>query len=78
MGSFAAQQYVLGHRDEIAALVLSQTAAIDLLEPDSISDRCLRSLTSAAAGAPSPIQLGAHTLVGPGIPLLLRGALVRS
>jgi len=33
MGSFAAQQYVLDHSDRIAALALSGTAAIDLLEP---------------------------------------------
>jgi alpha-beta hydrolase superfamily lysophospholipase len=33
MGSFAAQQYVLDNSDELAALVLTGTAAIDLLEP---------------------------------------------
>lgn len=33
MGSFAAQQYVLDHSDELAALVLTGTAALDLLEP---------------------------------------------
>jgi alpha-beta hydrolase superfamily lysophospholipase len=33
MGSFAAQQYLLDHSDRIAGLVLSGTAAIDLLEP---------------------------------------------
>ena len=33
MGSFAAQQYVLDHSNRIAGLVLSGTAAIDLLEP---------------------------------------------
>ena len=33
MGSFAAQQYVLDHSDELAGLVLTGTAAIDLLEP---------------------------------------------
>jgi alpha-beta hydrolase superfamily lysophospholipase len=33
MGSFAAQQYVLDHSDRLAGLVLSGTAAIDLLEP---------------------------------------------
>ena len=33
MGSFAAQQYMLDHSDRIAALALSGTAAIDLLEP---------------------------------------------
>ena len=33
MGSFAAQQHVLDHGDELAALVLTGTAALDLLEP---------------------------------------------
>jgi alpha-beta hydrolase superfamily lysophospholipase len=33
MGSFAAQQYMLDHSGRIAGLVLSGTAAIDLLEP---------------------------------------------
>ncbi len=33
MGSFAAQQYVLDHSGDIAALALTGTAAIDLLEP---------------------------------------------
>jgi alpha-beta hydrolase superfamily lysophospholipase len=33
MGSFAAQQYVLDHSEELAGLVLTGTAAIDLLEP---------------------------------------------
>jgi alpha-beta hydrolase superfamily lysophospholipase len=33
MGSFAAQQYVLDHSGDIEALVLTGTAAIDLLEP---------------------------------------------
>lgn len=33
MGSFAAQQYVLDHSAELAGLVLTGTAALDLLEP---------------------------------------------
>jgi alpha-beta hydrolase superfamily lysophospholipase len=33
MGSFAVQQYLLDHSDRVAAVVLSGTAAIDLLEP---------------------------------------------
>ena len=33
MGSFAAQQYLLDHSDDVTAVVLSGTAAIDLLEP---------------------------------------------
>ena len=45
----------------------------DLLLPDGISDPWLGALTRAAAGATVPIQLGAHTLVGPGVRLLLKG-----
>jgi alpha-beta hydrolase superfamily lysophospholipase len=33
MGSFAAQQYVLDHSGELAGLVLTGTAVLDLLEP---------------------------------------------
>jgi alpha-beta hydrolase superfamily lysophospholipase len=33
MGSFAAQQYLLEHSDEVDAVVLSGTAALDALEP---------------------------------------------
>lgn len=33
MGSFAAQQYLLDHSGDVSAVVLSGTAAIDLLEP---------------------------------------------
>jgi CTP:molybdopterin cytidylyltransferase MocA len=47
--------------------------ASDLLRPDGIADPWLQALTAAAAGARIPILLGAHTLVGPGIPVLLRG-----
>jgi hypothetical protein len=48
--------------------------ASDLLRADEVSDPWLRALTESAAAAPVPIVLGAHTLVGPGIPLLLHGA----
>ncbi|SDS29470.1 Lysophospholipase, alpha-beta hydrolase superfamily [Nocardioides scoriae] len=33
MGSFATQQFLLGHADDVDAVVLTGTAAIDLLEP---------------------------------------------
>ncbi|MEA2622273.1 MAG: hypothetical protein QOH61_1183 [Chloroflexota bacterium] len=48
--------------------------ASDLLRSDSVADPWLRTLTESAAGSASPIVLGAHTLVGPGIPLVLRRA----
>ncbi len=47
--------------------------ASDLLHRDAISDPWLSAIARAAADAPIPILLGAHTLVGPGIPILLRG-----
>ena len=46
--------------------------ASDLLLPDQVADPWLRSLTTAAADAPIPVALGAHSLVGPGLPLALR------
>lgn len=46
--------------------------ASDLLLPDRIDDPWLRELTNAARDAPIPILLGGHSLVGPGIRLLLR------
>jgi len=45
--------------------------ASDLLRFGTIRDAWLRDLTSAAAAAAMPILLGGHTLVGPGLPLLL-------
>jgi hypothetical protein len=45
--------------------------ASDLLLPDAVTDPWLAALTRAAADAPVPIALGAHTLVGPGIRVLL-------
>ena len=47
--------------------------ASDLLLAEKIADPWLRSLTAAVASAPIPILLGGHTLVGPGVRLLLRG-----
>jgi hypothetical protein len=47
--------------------------ASDLLLPDRIADPWLRALTVSAVAAPIPILLGGHSLVGPGLRLLLRG-----
>jgi hypothetical protein len=46
--------------------------ASDLLLVDRIRDPWLQALTASAARAPIPIVLGGHTLVGPGIRLVLR------
>ena len=48
--------------------------ASDLLRADDVADPWLAALTSTAARSPLPILLGAHSIVGPGIPVLLRRA----
>ncbi len=45
--------------------------ASDLLRPDDVTDPWLRDLTASAASASIPILLGAHTLVGPGVSIVL-------
>ena len=45
--------------------------ASDLLLPARVTDSWLRALTTSAAEAPIPILLGGHTLVGPGLRLVL-------
>jgi hypothetical protein len=58
--------------DERSWPVAEDRYASDLLRPATIGDRWLHDLTAAAAAAPMPILLGGHTLVGPGVRLLLR------
>jgi hypothetical protein len=48
--------------------------ASDLLRAAEVADPWLRELTESAAASPAPILLGAHTLVGPGVRLVLRPA----
>ena len=65
---------LLAHRlgaDEAASPAAEDRFASDLLLPQRIVDPWLRQLTAAAVGAPIPILLGGHSLVGPGIRLLL-------
>jgi hypothetical protein len=57
-------------RDERAWPSPEDRFASDLLRPDDVRDPWLAALTRSAATAPIPILLGAHTLVGPGLPLL--------
>ena len=45
--------------------------ASDLLLPERIADPWLRELTRSARDAPIPVLLGGHTLVGPGLRLVL-------
>ena len=65
---------LLAHRlgtDEEAWPPPEDRFASDLLLPERIGDAWLRSLTAAAAAAPIPVLLGGHTLVGPGLRLLV-------
>jgi hypothetical protein len=48
--------------------------ASDLLLPERIGDPWLRELTASAAAARIPVLLGGHTLVGPGVRLVIGGA----
>ncbi len=45
--------------------------ASDLLLADRIADPWLRELTASVVAAPTPILLGGHTLVGPGVRLVV-------
>jgi CTP:molybdopterin cytidylyltransferase MocA len=65
---------LLAHRlgvDETGWPPAEDRFASDLLVPEGIADPWLRALTQAAADAPIPVLLGGHTLVGPGLRLLL-------
>ena len=67
---------LLAHRlgaDEAGWPVPEDRHASDLLLPDRIGDPWLRSLTASAVEAAIPILLGGHSLVGPGVRLVLRG-----
>ena len=64
---------LLAHRlgaDEDAWPPPEDRFASDLLLPDRIGDPWLRALTVGALGAPIPVLLGGHTLVGPGLRLM--------
>jgi hypothetical protein len=65
---------LLAHRlgaDERAWPPAEDRFASDLLIPDLIADEWLRDLTRSALAARIPILLGGHSLVGPGVRLLL-------
>lgn len=67
---------LLAHRlgaDETAWPAAEDRFASDLLLHEGISDPWLRDLTRAAAEAPIPVLIGGHTLVGPGLRLLIKG-----
>lgn len=71
---------LLAHRlgaDERAWPAAEDRFASDLLLADRIRDPWLRALTSAASSGPVPILLGGHSLVGPGIRLVVPRAPTR-
>jgi hypothetical protein len=47
--------------------------ASDVLLPTCVADPWLRELTEAAVTTPIPVLLGGHSLVGPGVPLVIGG-----
>lgn len=65
---------LLAHRlgaDEAAWPPAEDRFASDLLLADRVADPWLRALTASAAAATIPILLGGHTLVGPGVRLIV-------
>jgi hypothetical protein len=58
-------------RDEAGWPVAEDRFASDLLLHEQVKDPWLQALTRSAAEAPIPVLLGGHTLVGPGLRLLL-------
>ena len=66
---------ILAHRlgpDESVWPSAGDRFASDLHRAHHVKDPWLRALTESAAANARPILLGGHTLVGPGIPILLR------
>ena len=61
-------------RDAVRAIVLDPDERVLLVRfelPERVADPWLRALTEAALGASIPVLLGGHTLVGPGIRLVV-------
>ena len=74
-GAIIDSRVLLAHRlgaEEAAWPSAADRFASDLLRADDVLDDWLGKLTRAAAKARPPILLGGHSLVGPGVPLLLR------
>jgi len=73
-GAIVDSRVLLAHRlgaDESRWPSAEDRFASDLLLADRIADPWLRELTQAAVGSRIPILLGGHSLVGPGVRLLL-------
>ena len=68
---------LLAHRvgaDETGWPAAEDRFASDLLLAEGIADPWLREFTTSAAAASIPVLLGGHTLVGPGVRLVIGGA----
>ena len=75
-GAIIDSRVLIAHRfgaDEGRWPAAEDRFASDLLLPERIADPWLRELTASAAAAPIPVVLGGHTLVGPGVRLVLGG-----
>ncbi|MGZ8514271.1 MAG: hypothetical protein ACXW4H_04115, partial [Candidatus Limnocylindrales bacterium] len=73
-GAIVDSRVLLAHRlgaDERRWPAAEDRFASDVLLADRVGDPWLRELTQAALAAPIPILLGGHSLVGPGVRLLL-------
>ena len=75
-GAIIDSRVLIAHRfgaDEARWPAAEDRFASDLLLPERIADPWLRELTASAALAPIPVVLGGHTLVGPGVRLVIGG-----
>jgi hypothetical protein len=75
-GAVVDTRVLMAHRlagDETSWPSAEDRFASDLLLADRIVDPWLRELTAAAATAPVPVLLGGHSLVGPGVRLVVGG-----
>jgi hypothetical protein len=73
-GAIVDTRVLLAHRygaDEQAWPAAEDRFSSDLLLPDRIHDPWLRELTESAANAGIPVVLGGHSVVGPGLRLLV-------
>ncbi|HEX5038504.1 MAG TPA: hypothetical protein VFW95_00030, partial [Candidatus Limnocylindria bacterium] len=74
-GAILDSRVLLAHRlgtDESGWPSAADRFASDLLRADHVKDAWLKALTQSANG-PLPILMGGHSLVGPGLPLVLKG-----
>jgi hypothetical protein len=73
-GAIVDSRVLMAHRvgaDEAAWPCAEDRFASDLLLPELVTDPWLRELTVSAFAAPIPVLLGGHSLVGPGVRLVI-------